>query len=217
MFWHGSGIINAKLLHSSSTNCVSMCVTSGILWFSIVLSFITVVITKATRGRTRFNPKCNRPPPPEVKGVSVIRVLHTLLTKGLQAMIHDQYTTLGSVFTISFFGHKVTFLIGPEVSAHFYQGLDSEISHGSGIEYTVPMIGKEVGYGVDAATRNEQNRFYYDALKPSKLRSHVGPMLQEVEVSNVDHAFLDFDALIKEDLFPEEVTNTCLNIVSLRI
>jgi len=99
-------------------------------------------------------------------------------------MIHEQYTKLGSVFTISFFGLKTTFLIGPEVSAHFYQGLESEISHGKILEFTVPMLGKEVGYGVDIATRTEQNRFYVDALKPSKLRCHVGPMLQEVEVSN---------------------------------
>jgi hypothetical protein len=53
------------------------------------------------------------------------------------------------------------------------------------MEFTVPMIGKEVGYGVDAATRNEQNRFYNNALKPSKLRTHVGPMLNEVEVSSL--------------------------------
>lgn len=126
-----------------------------------------------------FDPKCNPPHPPTVKGVSFIRVLHTLLSKGLQAMIHDQYTKLGSVFTISFFQFKVTFLIGPEVSAHFYQGLDSEISHGNAIEFTVPMLGKEVGYGVDTATRNEQARISLDALKPSKLRSHAGLMIQE--------------------------------------
>ena len=71
------------------------------------------------------------PPPPAVTGVgSMILLLHTLRTKGFGAMIHEQYTKLGSVFTISFFGLKTTFLIGPEVSAHFYQGLESEISHG---------------------------------------------------------------------------------------
>jgi sterol 14-demethylase len=36
-------------------------------------------------------------PPPAVKGLSIIRILHTLLTKGLQQMIHDQYKKLGSV------------------------------------------------------------------------------------------------------------------------
>jgi sterol 14-demethylase len=100
-------------------------------------------------------------------------------------MLQEQYTKFGSVFTISFFGMKTTFLVGPEVSAHFYQGLESEISHGNILEFTVPMFGKDVAYGVDIATRTEQNRFYVDALKPAKLRCHVAPMLQEVEVSDI--------------------------------
>lgn len=175
---------NLLLLHNSTDNCVGMDLTNGVVWFTIALVFITVALTKATRGRIMLDPKSNRPPPPTVKGVSIIRVLHTLLTKGMRAMIHDQYTKLGSVFTISFFTIKITFLIGPEASAHLYQALDSEIGIGNTREFTVPMIGKEVGYAVDTATRNKQARFYHDELKSSKLRSHVGPMLQEVEVRN---------------------------------
>jgi sterol 14alpha-demethylase len=150
----------------------------------VALVFITAITTKAARRRrTTLDPVRNRPPPPPVVNcVSFIGLLHTLYTKGLQAMIYERYKKLGSVFTVSFIWWKVTFLVGPEVSRHFYQGLDSEVSvHMVG--FSVPMIGKEVGYGVDAATQNEQTRFFSDALRPSKLRSHVGPMLQEVEVS----------------------------------
>ncbi|XP_062197049.1 obtusifoliol 14-alpha demethylase-like [Phragmites australis] len=159
-----------------------MDMANGAVWFCIALVFVTAVITKVARGRTMDGPACNMPPPPPVvTGISIIGLLHTLVAKGFQTMIHEQYTKLGSAFTISLFGLKTTFLIGPEVSAHFYQGLDSEISHGNILEFTVPMLGKEVGYGVDITTRTEQNRFYIDALKPSKLRCHVGPMIQEVE------------------------------------
>ncbi|KAL6654832.1 hypothetical protein ACP70R_008297 [Stipagrostis hirtigluma subsp. patula] len=157
---------------------------SSIMWFSVVLAFITTLIAKAaTRGRAIFHPvRSNRPPsPPVVTGTSIIGLLHTLRIRGFRAMIQDQYTKLGSVFTVSFFGQKVTFLIGPEVSGHFFQGLDSEISHGKIFEFSVPMFGKDVAFAVDVTTRNEQTRFYIDALKPSKLRGHVGPMLQEVE------------------------------------
>jgi len=161
-----------------------MDMTNDIVWLTIALASITVVITKAKRKTTKLDSKCIRMPPPAVKGLSIIRILHTLLTKGLQQMIHDQYKKLGSVFTVRFFRMKATFLIGPEVSAHFYQGTDYEISNGVGLEFTVPMLGKEVGYGVDSATRNEQFRVFYDVLKPSKLRSHYGSILQEVEVSN---------------------------------
>ncbi|OEL33697.1 hypothetical protein BAE44_0005284 [Dichanthelium oligosanthes] len=176
----------AKLIESITASYISMCMTSGAtaMWVAIALVFVTAVITKAMRTRIKHDSVCTRPPPPVVKGGSIIGLLHTFFTKGFRAMIQDQYAKLGSVFTISFFGLKCTFLIGPEVSGHFYQGLDSELSHGRILEFTVPMFGKEVGYGVDAATRSEQRRFEIDALKPSKLKSHVGPMLQEVEVSN---------------------------------
>jgi sterol 14alpha-demethylase len=154
------------------------------VWVAIALVFVTAVIAKVVRARIKHDSVCTRPPPPVVKGSSIIALFHTFFTRGFRAMIEDQYAKIGSMFTISFLGLKVTFLIGPEVSGHFYQGLDSEISHGRILKFTVPMFGKEVGYGVDATTRHEQQRFQNDAVKPSKLRSHVGPMLQEVEVSN---------------------------------
>lgn len=97
-------------------------------------------------------------------------------------MVNDLYVKYGSVFTVSSFGLKVTLLIGPEVMVHFFQGLESEISHGNLLEFTVPMFGKAVGYGRDKATRIEQMRFHTEALKASGLRSHVHPMLEEVEV-----------------------------------
>ncbi|KAL6841653.1 hypothetical protein ACP4OV_028592 [Aristida adscensionis] len=158
--------------------------TSSLVWFSVALVFVTAVITKAAtrRGHTVIDPPRSRlPQPPAVNGASVIGLLYTLLTRGFPAMIQDQYSKLGSVFTVGFFGKNITFFIGPEVSAHFYQGPESEISHGNFFEFTVPILGKEVGYGVDSVTRNEHVHFCIEALKPSKLRSYVGPMLQEVE------------------------------------
>jgi sterol 14alpha-demethylase len=174
----------AKPLESVTTSSISMDTTNIAVWLALALMFVAAAIMKAASARITPDPEGNRAQPPAVTGGSIIGLLHTLGTKGLRAMVLDQYTKLGSVFTVSFVGMKLTFLIGPEVSGHFYQGLDSEVSHGKLMEFTVPMIGKEVNYVVDAATRNEQNRFSYDALKPSKLKTHVGPMLNEVEVSN---------------------------------
>jgi len=162
-------------------------INSSAVSSSIALVFIAAVITKVAWGRITADPASRNtlPHPPAVSGGSVIPLLHTLVTKGFRAMLQEQYTKFGSVFTISFLGMKTTFLVGPEVSAHFYQGPESEISHGSFLEFTVPMFGKDVAFGVDIATRTEQHRFYLDALKPAKLRCHVSPMLHEVEVSNI--------------------------------
>ncbi|CAN6251186.1 unnamed protein product [Urochloa humidicola] len=153
--------------------------SSAMLFTTVALVIITAVIGKVLRRRIMVDPVCNRSLPPVVSSVSIIGLLYTFLTKGFREMVQDQYAKLGSVFTVSLFGRKITLLIGPEVSSHFYLGLDSEVSQS--LEFTVPMFGKDVGYAVDFTTRNEQYRMQKDALKPSKLRSHVGPMLQEVE------------------------------------
>ncbi|KAM0867761.1 hypothetical protein ACQ4PT_041766 [Festuca glaucescens] len=98
--------------------------------------------------------------------------------RGPEAAIKGLHTKLGDVFTVSFlFGQKVTFLTGQEVLSHFFRAPASEISRGDLFEFTVPMFGREVGYGVDRGTRDEQLRIFVEALKPSKLRSNVEPML----------------------------------------
>ncbi|KAF7069901.1 hypothetical protein CFC21_075474 [Triticum aestivum] len=153
------------------------------VWWAVALLFITVLVTKISRARvtTVDLHRTTGQLPPLVNGVALLKLLPTLLNKGLPAMVNDLYVKYGSVFMVSSFGVKVTLLIGPEVTAHFFQGLESEISHGNLFEFTVPMFGEAVGYGRDTATRTEQMRFHIEALRPSRLRSHVYPMLQEVE------------------------------------
>ncbi|XP_037431921.1 obtusifoliol 14-alpha demethylase-like [Triticum dicoccoides] len=154
------------------------------MWWAIALLFITVLATKITRARiTNIDPqRTTGQLPPMVNGLALLGLLPTLLKKGLPPMFNYLYVNYGSVFTVSCFGViKVTLLIGPEATTHFFQGLESEISHGNLLEFTVPMFGKAVGYGRDTATRMEQMRFHSEALRASRLRSHVSLMLQEVE------------------------------------
>lgn len=157
---------------------------SSAKWFAVALVFITVILLRVIRGRRMAAaPASEKPPPPVVNGFALLGLLPRLLTMDLRTKINCLHDKYGSVFTVSPFGLcNVTFLIGPEVQAHFFQGLESEINHGNLLEFLVPMFGQEVGQGVDAATRTEQSRFYLDALKQSKLRRHLESMLQEVEV-----------------------------------
>jgi sterol 14-demethylase len=144
---------------------------------AMALLFIAIVLsTKFSRARNAGHL------PPLVNGIALLALVPTLLKKGLPAVFSDLYAKYGSVFMLSFFGLDVTLLIGPEVSAHFFQALESEISNGKLFEFTVPLFGKEVCYGRDSATRIEQMRFNTEELKASKLRNHVSAMLQEVEV-----------------------------------
>jgi len=147
-----------------------------------VLPIVSVLILTATKmGRTVVAPPNKRKRPPVAEGAPLLGVLPTILTRSLQDVISDQYSKLGSVFTLSSLGVKVTFLVGPEVSAHFFHAAESEISIGDVYKVTVPIFGKGVGYDVDHDTRNEQHRFFADTLRPAKLRSHARLMVGEVE------------------------------------
>nr|ABG88966.1 cytochrome P450 CYP51H11 [Avena strigosa]ABG88967.1 cytochrome P450 CYP51H11 [Avena strigosa] len=158
-----------------------MALTVSVMLFSLALVLITAVVAKITSGRIITDPVCALPAPPEVKGIALLRLLPTLFTEGPEATMHYLHNKLGSAFTVSFLWKKTTFLVGQEASAIFFQGLESEVTQGNLFEFTVPMFGTEVGFGVDYATRREHTRFIVESLKPSQLRSYVDPMLQEVE------------------------------------
>jgi sterol 14-demethylase len=161
-----------------------MDMTSNAVWFTLAIVLITLVL-RIIRGKIAVAPASGKSLPPVVNCFALLGLWPSLYSKDLPSKINFLYNKYGSVFTISLFGNHITLLIGPQVSAHFFQGLDSDISHGKLLEFTVPMFGREVAYGVDIATRNEQARFYVDAFRQSKLRRHFDPMLQEVEVHSI--------------------------------
>ena len=159
-------------------------------WLALALTFIfKVAVAIETRRRPQRSAAGRtvkrRPPPPPVSpgpGVPLLGDLPALLIKGPLALIRDHYTRLGSVFTVRLFHLKLTFLVGPDVSSHFYQGLDSEISQDEVSQFTIPTFGPGVAFDVDYATRREQFRFFGDAMKPVKLRTYAQLMVREVEV-----------------------------------
>ncbi|XP_044969284.1 obtusifoliol 14-alpha demethylase-like [Hordeum vulgare subsp. vulgare] len=122
------------------------------------------------------------PNPPVASGSSLLAALPTLPTKGLQPVLHDLHEKLGSVFTIDLFGlKKVTLLVGPEVTFHFFQGTYSEICQPDMYKVTVPIFGPGVLFDADFATRNKQIHFCNEAIKTTKLRSNVDSMVREVQ------------------------------------
>jgi sterol 14-demethylase len=151
---------------------------------TVTVLLLTIIIIKLVARRIVGPVHKERLAPPVVSWVSMMSALPTLLTKGQQAVIQDLHTKLGSVFTLSFFGvKKVTFLVGPEVTAHFFQAPESEISIGNLYDFTVPIFGQGVLYDVDLATRSKQIRFCTDAMQPMKLKNHVDSLVREVQVS----------------------------------
>lgn len=51
--------------------------------------------------------------------------------------------------------------------------------------FNVPTFGKGVVFDVDHTVRLEQFRFFAEALKKNKMRTYVGMMVQEAEVTSM--------------------------------
>jgi sterol 14-demethylase len=119
--------------------------------------------------------------PPTIPGAPVVGGLVKFM-RGPIPMIREQYARLGSVFTVPIITRKITFLIGPEVSAHFFKGNEAEMSQQEVYKFNVPTFGPGVVFDVDYSVRQEQFRFFTEALRANKLRSYVDQMVAEAEV-----------------------------------
>ena len=86
-----------------------------------------------------------------------------------------------STRAVPVFHKRITFLIGPKVSEHFFKARDTEMSQKEVYEFNVPTFGKGVVFDVDHITRAEQFRFFANSLKSDRLRQYVGMMVKEAE------------------------------------
>jgi hypothetical protein len=86
-----------------------MDLTNSALWMVLAIFSITAVFTKIANGRITYDPVCTLPPRPQVRGISLLRLLPTLCTKGPEATMQYLYKKFGRV---SFVWKKITFLIG---------------------------------------------------------------------------------------------------------
>ncbi|CAA7037780.1 unnamed protein product [Microthlaspi erraticum] len=101
--------------------------------------------------------------------------------KGPIIMLREEYPKLGSVFTVNLLHKKITFLIGPEVSAHFFKAPESDLSQQEVYQFNVPTFGPGVVFDVDYSVRQEQFRFFTEALRVNKLKGYVDMMVTEAE------------------------------------
>ncbi|KAM7480909.1 hypothetical protein LguiB_005492 [Lonicera macranthoides] len=125
-------------------------------------------------------PKSQKRLPPVVKAWPVLGGLVWFL-KGPVVMLREEYPRLGSVFTLNFLNKNITFLIGPEVSAHFFKASESDLSQQEVYQINVPTFGPGVVYDVDYTVRQEQFRFFTESFRVTKLKGYVDQMVMEAE------------------------------------
>ncbi|XBH84137.1 hypothetical protein VPH35_072395 [Triticum aestivum] len=119
-------------------------------------------------------------PPPTIPGAPVVGGLLRFL-RGPIPLIRAEYARLGPVFTVPILTRRITFLIGPDVSAHFFKSNESDMSQQEVYRFNVPTFGPGVVFDVDYQVRQEQFRFFTEALRANKLRSYVDQMVAEAE------------------------------------
>ncbi|KAJ0973539.1 hypothetical protein J5N97_021498 [Dioscorea zingiberensis] len=148
-------------------------------FFSAGLVFIaTIIVAKLLTGLLRSG--SNRRLPPAINSLPVVGGLLRFM-KGPIVMIREEYQKLGSVFTLNIVNRKITFFIGPEVSSHFFKAPEAELSQQEVYQFNVPTFGPGVVFDVDYSVRQEQFRFFTEALRVTKLKSYVDQMVVEAE------------------------------------
>lgn len=146
-----------------------------------LVTIATLVIAKLIYSFFTSSSKKKRLPPTLKAWPPLIGSLLRFL-KGPIVMLRDEYPKLGSVFTVNLLHKKMTFLIGPEVSAHFFKAPESDLSQQEVYQFNVPTFGPGVVFDVDYTVRQEQFRFFTEALRVNKLKGYVEMMVTEAEV-----------------------------------
>lgn len=129
---------------------------------------------------TFLNPRSNKRLPPTVAAWPVFGGLVRFL-KGPVVMLREEYPKLGSVFTLNLLNKKITFFIGPDVSAHFFKASESDLSQQEVYQFNVPTFGPGVVFDVDYSVRQEQFRFFTESLRVNKLKGYVDQMVMEAQ------------------------------------
>lgn len=143
-----------------------------------LLMVATLVVAKLIS--VLIMPRSKKRLPPAVRAWPLVGGLLRFI-KGPIVMLREEYPKLGSVFTVNIFHKKITFLIGHEVSAHFFKAPESDLSQQEVYQFNVPTFGPGVVFDVDYSIRQEQFRFFTESLRVNKLKGYVDQMVTEAE------------------------------------
>ena len=115
------------------------------------------------------------------------------------------------VFTVPVLHLRMTFLIGPAVSTHFYNASDDLMSQKEVYGYSVPTFGSDVVFAVDEKVRAEQFRMLAEALRASKMQDYVPTFVREASAffaKWADSGIIDF-----KDQFSELILFTASSTI----
>ncbi|PNH01769.1 Obtusifoliol 14-alpha demethylase [Tetrabaena socialis] len=145
----------------------------------LVLASFGVLILTLVVGRLLFNSLPSKRPP-VFEGIPYIGGF-LKFSKGPWKLMEDGYAKYGDVFTVPVAHKRCTFLIGPDVSPHFFKAGDDEMSQSEVYNFNIPTFGPGVVYDVDQKVRTEQFRMFTEALTKNRLMAYVPQFVKEAE------------------------------------
>lgn len=89
------------------------------------------------------------------------------------AFIQTCLDKFGGIYTVPMLHKNLTFLIGPEVSAPFYQLSDDFMSQAEVYGFMTPVFGKGVVYDAEPRKRIQQMQSMAQSLKSGRLKAYV--------------------------------------------
>eukprot|EP01033_Poteriospumella_lacustris_P006612 gene6611-4763_t len=88
----------------------------------------------------------------------------------------------GRMFTVNLVGKNLTFLIGPECSAPFYQLGDDKMSQNEVYGFMEPVFGPGVVYSAEPKKRTQQMQCAANGLRAARLKAYVSKIEDEMRV-----------------------------------
>lgn len=135
---------------------------------------ITVFILSMMLGKRR--PK--NAPPTATLGVPIVGT-YVEFAKNPVSFIDKCRNKFGNIYTVNMLHKKLTFLLGPEVSAPFFKSDDSVMSQPEVYGFMTPVFGKGVVYDAEPKKRTQQYQHMAKGLKSASLRAYVPKIEKE--------------------------------------
>lgn len=85
----------------------------------------------------------------------------------------------GAIYTVPMLHKNLTFLLGPEVSAPFYQLPDDTMSQSEVYGFMTPVFGKGVVYDAEPRKRTQQMQSMAQSLRSGRLKAYVSRIEKE--------------------------------------
>lgn len=147
----------------------------------MLLVIVAVVIVAAVLFSLLKKKRPEGTPPIASVGVPVVGN-YIEFAKNPVSFIEKCYKKYGNVYTVPMLHKNLTFLLGPEASAPFFQLPDDKMSQSEVYGFMTPVFGKGVVYDAESKRRVQQMQCVGQGLKSNRLKDYVPRIEKETLV-----------------------------------